>query len=1374
MPTADEEDELTPQRIRMMREKLDLSQVRAGEVIGGGPRAFAKYESGKAVPTAAIANLLRVLSANPKMLRSLGVEPPAGAPVAEVATAPTPFEVTSRHVAELRPDQASDLVRRLITAEVRAEGIAPDTVHVASNLTAPDGGEDASVEWSAGPDSTPYLRARANSFQIKTGKFALTAAGREMVDKKGNVKPAIRSVLSRGGAYTLLCFEPYTHVDLEKRITRMAAALQEAGLVFDPAQLAMRDADQIAAWVNHRPAVAAWVLEQYEPSKLRVFRSWSHWAGRVEHASSPWVDDARLAEVADKVRETASQARAVRRVVGPSGVGKSRLVLEGLGPRANRGGVDEELSDLVLYVSEDESDSALIRSTIQSLVDSAARAVVVVDRCTEDTHRIAAGMVQRSVSRLSLITVDDEVPSGRDDPETLKVQRASDSVPEGILGRAITNLPADDLRRLVTFSKGFTSIAVRLGRDWNSLPLARLNEDTLVDRFVVGRAIDENLLKKAAQVIAVFGAVGASAPADQELESITALTSGVSVQDMRAAIQHFLNRGLLQTRGRFVLVQPPPIALRLAERQWNVWSDGEQEAVLTSDAHPALAIRAAKQLSLLNTTSTAQKIVRHVCRRGGKLERELLQRPQMAEVVSRLAEVDALAVVEMLDRVLGSTNDLEQISGDTRRHIVWALEKIAFAKGTFEAGALLLLRLAVRENETWGNNATGQFKALFPVLLGDTEADGKMRLDVLEQAAKTNDPAQLKIVREALFTGSRVDHFSRGVGSELHGSRPALEPWRPDTWNELWEYVETCARRLADLGTLNTELGAGARADLGRELRSYVSRGLLDTVSELIDIVTQAVGPYWPEALESLGHVLQYDGDGMKAADVKKVKALIAKLTPNTLEDRVRFIVSEMPWDYPADSKIDYDDRGELQRKAVFDVAKDVLGQPGLLGRLLSGLSAGSHRMTSVFGEAIGEHDATPQKTLRAVAGAVADVEPDNRNYDLLAGFLVGLAKKHRADALAFKREAATSSAFAPALPLICWRLGIEDEDVGLVVSALRSGILSPRDVRVWAYGGQLAHLKPAVVAPLFDFLMDHSQRAFWVAQDVMGMYLHGRAALAAELKPQMVHAAAAAVKWTVNEHDDDGKRNNVETHHFETLMERVLKWNATDETARAVAKHLADGVVQSAEDIGERLFQPLLPILLHKFAGDVWPVIGAAIAGSSRERRWRYQYLLGNSFSRGPTALQALPEQILFDWLKAYPSTAPAFAAIVLPILRPKVQSNAEATPEPGRRRKPKSEEYEEFVEEGGRLNPLITRLLDEFGDREDVTNGLTSNLHTYGWSGSVTTYYAMYREPLRPLLQHRTPNVRKWARRTLDEIERDIDAARTHDEEWEAGLDT
>ena len=37
-------NEFSPQEIRRIREKIGLSQVEAGELLGGGPRAFTKYE----------------------------------------------------------------------------------------------------------------------------------------------------------------------------------------------------------------------------------------------------------------------------------------------------------------------------------------------------------------------------------------------------------------------------------------------------------------------------------------------------------------------------------------------------------------------------------------------------------------------------------------------------------------------------------------------------------------------------------------------------------------------------------------------------------------------------------------------------------------------------------------------------------------------------------------------------------------------------------------------------------------------------------------------------------------------------------------------------------------------------------------------------------------------------------------------------------------------------------------------------------------------------------------------------------------------------------------------------------------------------------
>ena len=66
---AKEADLISPQEIRTIRRKLKLTQVEAGNILGGGKRAFQKYESGDILPSKAISNLLRILSIKPEMLK---------------------------------------------------------------------------------------------------------------------------------------------------------------------------------------------------------------------------------------------------------------------------------------------------------------------------------------------------------------------------------------------------------------------------------------------------------------------------------------------------------------------------------------------------------------------------------------------------------------------------------------------------------------------------------------------------------------------------------------------------------------------------------------------------------------------------------------------------------------------------------------------------------------------------------------------------------------------------------------------------------------------------------------------------------------------------------------------------------------------------------------------------------------------------------------------------------------------------------------------------------------------------------------------------------------------------------------------------------
>lgn len=73
---------LQPQDIKRIRRKLRLTQVDAGNLIGGGPRAFQKYEAGDLLPSRAISSALVLLDSAPEMLKLLQYPPSRGSATA--------------------------------------------------------------------------------------------------------------------------------------------------------------------------------------------------------------------------------------------------------------------------------------------------------------------------------------------------------------------------------------------------------------------------------------------------------------------------------------------------------------------------------------------------------------------------------------------------------------------------------------------------------------------------------------------------------------------------------------------------------------------------------------------------------------------------------------------------------------------------------------------------------------------------------------------------------------------------------------------------------------------------------------------------------------------------------------------------------------------------------------------------------------------------------------------------------------------------------------------------------------------------------------------------------------------------------------------
>ena len=62
---------LMPEEIRKIRKLTRLTQTQAGILMGGGPKAFQKYEKGDLLPSKAISTLLRLLWMKPDMIDEL-------------------------------------------------------------------------------------------------------------------------------------------------------------------------------------------------------------------------------------------------------------------------------------------------------------------------------------------------------------------------------------------------------------------------------------------------------------------------------------------------------------------------------------------------------------------------------------------------------------------------------------------------------------------------------------------------------------------------------------------------------------------------------------------------------------------------------------------------------------------------------------------------------------------------------------------------------------------------------------------------------------------------------------------------------------------------------------------------------------------------------------------------------------------------------------------------------------------------------------------------------------------------------------------------------------------------------------------------------
>lgn len=1327
---------MDPKEIREIRMRLGLSQAEAGKYVGGGPSAFAKYESGHVEPSAALVRLLQVAKTNPEVL-GLSVRQPPRRPFHT-----GPFEVSEEQIHALTEYELSLLIRRLLQSEADENDLPFCRIHVPSEFRSADDGEDGRIQWDGGPERTKFLPGRYVQFQLKSGPIYPKQAEAEVV-KNGEVKNLILAAIREGAHYVLLCTKGYNQKQIGQRVHAIVDALTKTGLEVDKNRVHFWDAELVCRWVNHHPVVANWLLELVGAGSVLPFHSLDFWSAHSHHDIG-FVEDERLSSLRDRIVRCITEPRQTMRILGAKGVGKSRLVLEAF--RSLNCSIDW-LADFVLYVDCQRSSTTSIHATVDALIAKRKRAILVIDDCPNEVYQVLSDAIVNSSSKLTLLAIDnsDEATVERYRPDVYCLDVAPISVTDEILEQATGQIASEDKRRLSHFSQGYPAIAKIVVDAWSlSTPIAHATENSFVDKFVCGRVTDPELIRTA-QLIAVFGLVRDEMDGKELIE--VANSGELEIQRFRSCIETLIDRRVIQKRGNTLLLQPRPIAMNLAARQWRQWSRERWTTVLFKLNSQELRTNAARQLAWLNTTEIAERIVKHVCGPQGPLvDPTVLCDPVHMQVMSRLVEVDAMAGVGRLRQMCDEVGDLGKLERQTRRPLVIALQKIAFRENTFHSGASLLLRLAVTETEpSINNNATGQFAALFRPFGGETAANGNSRLAFLAEYSSKYDKETHRVVVRGLLAGARAYPVARLVGSESHGSRHALQTWHPSSNEEMASYLQECANQLVVLAQSDSELEALVRESLAGHFRDMLRYGLMDCVEQVAESLSKPSNP-WIEAIEELGNFLKYDSLHTPSENRTRVARLIEKLEPTELIDRVRYLVINMPWDYPCGEDLGFRARAERQRQAIKDLASDICQQPDCFRILLPELSVHQQRRSFHLGYWIAQLAESPLTWLEHISLIDSYTTADNRSFDLLAGFVVGLAEVDRAQVEKIKLELSRSTVLAPSLPTICRYIGVEHDDVALVLKAVESDVLKPKHLLDWGSSDCLARVDSEVVAQFLDRLLVGDRESFNVAVDVLAMLCYSEGSKLESFRVQILRIAELAFLG-----GDEITLLASVPNDISKLVGWLLKQGRLDRDARRLALMLAQSIASLNSGTRMKLISPLVPLLLSEFAEIVWPLIGQAVLSEARNA-WTVRELL-----RGPKLfmdekedppLLSLPRETLIAWCKANLDSAPAIVAGIVPIL--------DSIDEPSNTQS---------------LHPIYRMLLEEFGDCKGVLKSASQHLYYgFGWCGSLADHYECFMPAIRSLETHPNSNIAQWAQNTVYTLQLEIDHARSQEDEEKA----
>ncbi len=1288
------------------------------------------------------------------------------------------FEVNANQIERLDQSQIVELLRRLIQAELNKNSIPLRSGTAPAQITIADGGDDARVSWSGGPNETDWLPSRFTIFQSKKGATSPAGLKAETQTKssQGSDKPklseALEEAISQSGAYVIVTPTPVVGTNFDRRITAIREGISDTGN--DPSMLSsiqIYDCNRLAAWTNMHPPVALWLNALLRDVHLGGFQTFEDWgrAPEISEIEFQQNDDTRFvakgSEIQTWQKEDASisqeksfaevreiistflltRGNAVR-VIGPSGYGKTRLVHQLI---ASQSALSQDVlsdSQIVYCLYEDVKDR--LQNITREIADTGSRALLIVDDCPDPIHAKLSESVRRDGSCCHLVTIGVETKAqGMRRNLIIELNAASNELIGHIAEATNKQVSEKNASLIRDLSQGFPRMAVFASRALEGGDEELSSVETLISRIVWGEHEIDQSAFESLQLLSLFTIVGMENSVANELEEI-ANYCGKNARQMFNELQRFAGRGVLFRQGDYGEVQPLPLAMRLSNQWLENTPTGTLEDLFRSLSEE-MKLRMVGRLRWMSWSDKISSFGRSLLSEALPDE-AALDSDFGSKLLDRFVHLAPDATMGHLDKLLSGKSIDELAAFYTgRRYTIWALEKLVFRRQTFDAAARLLLKLGAAENEGFSNNASGQFTGLYQLYLSGTEATPEEKLVVLDDGLADTDERVRKLCVDALNRMLETGHFSRTGGAEHIGAGEALQDWQPTTYGEVSDYCRASLSRLEqialDIKDPNHQM---ALNNIGSHLRSLLSNvNLLDEIQTIIARLRQAY-PGWYKPALKVNEWLYFDRSGADEAYHQRLRDYYDELLPTDPLELIHYYSSGWATD-SHDPDVSYDPEGDFDHhygeNKIYELVDAAPKEAAYFLPFLDMLLEKATKSGRIAVVRIARHVGDPEHLLQHLLESMTTESEIAYISELVRNVISGAAQTGRDKgfeclelALGVPSLSASSIEFLAAV-------GLDDALMQRAIEFVQNDTVEPHQVSVIAFSDIFQTGNSDLIGLLVSTLLAKQERGAWAAVDFLAHVLYRsdpkEGQLLQSLKASVINRALF----------DKPRYSNMDWYHWCHLVEKLFKGGHVDD---AFCIELVDFIISvtSVEEYNVQLSfddyaQKILRQLIATSPRLVWEKYHKARTALDGRALYRLPNLFEASVGEpsAPGVLNDIPAEIYVPWMLEDKEERMPFILDWLQL----------------------------FV--GGKSdrqwNADFVSFVDSHVDRPERLNTLRSRLTCGSWWGSFANKLETEREQLLQLRElSKNPHVHRWIDRTVSQMEQQIAEERRQDANREA----